>query len=163
MKTMKVLVAHAGGDALKKMAETVASGAKELNMEVSVVVLDKPIQDAAAFDFVFIGLKLALPDASVQKLFEALRGKPIAFFFVAQKPDKQAVDATVAAASQKGAFVKNTFTASLKGVLSFLGLGSVKEDDLIRARGFCERTLNNVFGLPFGGDNEKARIKGYLK
>ncbi|HLD75391.1 MAG TPA: hypothetical protein VI874_00100, partial [Candidatus Norongarragalinales archaeon] len=59
--------------------------------------------------------------------------------------------------------VKATFCALREGPLTFLGMGPVRESDLIRARGFGERTLNNAFGLSFGGESEKAKIRGYLK
>ncbi|MBI5036064.1 hypothetical protein HZC09_01850 [Candidatus Micrarchaeota archaeon] len=160
---MKALVLYTADEWMKKVAEAVAEGAKEVKFEVDVVEAGKE-KDYAGYDFVFFGSKLGNQlDPKTTAYFEKLKSKPIALFFVATFTNKKVMDDLLKKAEDVHAQVKNTFSAKLTGFLASLGMGSVKEEDLIRARGFAERTLNNHFNLEYGKESEKAKIKGYLK
>lgn len=149
--------------AVKPLADAIAQGAKELQASVTVkTVTEKP--SFSGFDFVFAGGTLD-KGFSMQKYLESqvVSKTKMALFCV--KKGAGNLDLAVQTLQSKGAQVeKNTFSAQLQGPLAFAGVGKIKEADLIRARGFGERTLNVAFDLRIGKDTEKAdKIKGYVK
>lgn len=159
---MNVLVVYEGA-VVKPLADAIAQGAKELQASVAVkTVAEKPL--FSGVDFVFAGGMLQ-NGFSIQKFLtdQDVSKAKMALFCV--KKGAGNLDLTIQTLQQKGAQVeKNTFSAQLDGALAFMGMGKIKEADLIRARGFGERTLNVAFDLKIGKDTEKAdRIKGYLK
>ncbi len=159
---MNVLVVYEGA-AVKPLADAIAQGAQELKATVAVkTAAEKP--QWSGFDFVFAGGMLD-GGFSIQKYMETkdVSKTKLALFCV--KKGAGNLDLAVQTLQGKGAQVeKNSFSAQLDGPLSFVGMGKIKEADLIRARGFGERTLNVAFDLRIGKDTEKAdKIKGYVK
>ncbi|MBI2445963.1 hypothetical protein HYV43_06250 [Candidatus Micrarchaeota archaeon] len=159
---MNVLIVYEGA-AVKPLADAIAQGAQELNATVAVkTAAEKP--PWAGCDFVFAGGMLD-KGFSVQKYLETkdVSKTKLALFCV--KKGAGNLDLAVQTLQQKGAQVeRNTFSAQLQGPLSFVGVGKLKDADLIRARGFGERTLNVAFSLGIAKDTEKAdKIKGYVK
>ncbi len=159
---MNVLVVYEG-TAVKPLAEAIAQGAQELKAAVAVkTTAEKP--SFAGFDFIFAGGMLH-NGFSIQKYLEVkdVSKTKLALFCV--KKGAGNLDLAVQTLQGKGAQVeKNSFSALLDGPLAFAGMGKLKEADLIRARGFGERTLNVAFDLRIGKDTEKAdKIKGYIK
>jgi len=159
---MNVLVVFEG-IASKPLADAIAQGARELQSQVTLKsTVEKPA--TAGFDFVFIGGILDGRFTAQSFIEKSDFGKAKAALFCVKK-GTGTLDLAIQTLQQKGVSVeRNSFTAQLQGALAFAGMGSLKEADLIRARGFGERTLNIAFGLDIAKDTEKAdRIRGYLK
>ncbi len=159
---MNVLVVFEG-TACKPLADAIAQGARELQATVTLKsMVEKP--NPAAFDFVFIGGILDGRFSALSFIEKSDFAKAKAALFCVKK-GTGTLDMATQTLQQKGVQVeRNSFTAQLQGALAFAGMGTLKEADLIRARGFGERTLNVAFGLGIAKDTEKAdRIKGYLK
>lgn len=148
-------------DPTKKLAEAIAEGVREIGHQ-AVLQPASNNPDPAGFDFVFLGGRQG-KTFSAKSYAEKRdwKGKKVAVFGV--KNGKTADDGT-ALLRTKGADVeKNTFFAKLQGPFAFLGKGSFAGEDLIRARGFGERTLNQAFDLKIQKQNGKTRIQGYIK
>lgn len=161
---MNVLIWTTPDVGVQKIADSIEAGAKEVQAAVTRTKTAITKQNVDLAEFVFFGCAFSeFGKPAVQQALASAARKNAALFFIGPKTDSKAVEAAVQKASKAGVNLKGTFFATLEGPLSFLGMGSVKEADLIRARGFGERTLNTAFGLQFGGDSEKSRIKGYLK
>lgn len=161
---MKVLVAYSSsaGNA-RKLAETIATGAREAGATVELVDAgrQKPLYEA--YEFVFLGCD-ALLSFDSKLLAGKLEGKKIALFASRSGLAKKALDEVLASLKQRNVGVVNTFVVQPLGPLAFLGFGEVKEADLIRARGFGERTTNTAFNVDVRKNNDKAsRISGYLQ
>ncbi len=159
---MNVLIVY-DSPAVKPLGDAIAQGAKELQANVTVkTTAEKP--SFAGFDFVFAGGTLD-KGFSIQKYLEAQDVSKCKMALFCVKKGTGNLDLAVQTLQQKGAQVeKNAFSAQLQGPLAFAGMGKLKEADLIRARGFGERTLNVAFDLRIGKDTEKAdKIKGYVK
>ncbi|MBI4360929.1 hypothetical protein HY572_04120 [Candidatus Micrarchaeota archaeon] len=155
---MNVLIVF--DDAVQKLAEAVAEGVKEIGHQAVLQSVSKN-PDPQGVDFVFLGGKqgktFSLNDYVEKREWT---GKKVSVFGIKNASG----DDGTALLKKRGAQVeKNTFFAKLYGALSFLGKGRFAEDDLIRARGFGERTLNQAFDLKIQKSNGKARIQGYLK
>lgn len=159
---MNVLVAY-DNPTIKPLADAIAQGAKELNATVTVKTTAENFQ-LAGFDFVFVGGVLDARFSAASFISKTNWPKTKAAVFCVKKKTGN-LDAALQLLSQKGVQVeKNTFSALLEGPLAFVGMGKIKDADLIRARGFGERTLNVAFDLQIGKDTEKAdKIKGYTK
>ncbi|MBI5225616.1 hypothetical protein HY994_00055 [Candidatus Micrarchaeota archaeon] len=159
---MDVLILY-DNPSLKPLADAIAQGAKELKTTVTIkTVAEKP--NLAGVDFVFVGGvldgKLSTQNYLTQQNWSKTK---MALFCV--KKTTGSLDTLVQALAEKGAKIeKNTFSTKLAGPLAFVGIGKLPESDLIRARGFGERTLNVAFDLGIGRNTEKSdKITGYLK
>jgi len=142
----------------EKLARAVFEGVRRTPSRATLAEAS-PEAGADAFSMVFIGFEESAPQP-IREFVESndWTGKKVAFF---------GADAGFDALSKKlgeaGAEVLGSLNAHVTGFLSFLGFGDVSEQDLIRARGFGERTTNTAFYFRVGGNKEKHRIKGYLK
>ncbi len=158
---MNVLIVYEGPLA-EKLAGAIAQGAKELNAQVTLKTT-KDNLSLKSFEFVLLGGTMGgsfSADAYIKK--NDWNTVNVALF--AAKTGAKGLELVADSLQKKGAKVeKNSFTARVTGLLSGLGMGQAKEADIIRARGFGERTLNSFFNLPFGSESEKSKIKGYLK
>ena len=90
------------------------------------------------------------------------RNKKIALFSACYgEASRAAVSDVVRAAGEAGGRVVNTL--SIVAQKTRQGGWEASEIDLARARGFGERTTNNATGTVVFKNNEKRRIKKYLK
>jgi hypothetical protein len=146
----------------KPLAESIAQGITEIG-STPTIKDPKTNPDPKAFDFVFIGGKMGKTftlNPFIQKM--DWHNTKTAVFSIKQKNAN--LDAIIQLLKQKGSAIqKNSFSTTLKGPLSSLGLGKFSEEDFIRARGFGERTLNTAFDLKVQKSTDKQRIQGYVK
>ncbi len=161
-KTRTLIVYPAGSAGLEKAAKAVLEGADRTPTK-PVLAEASPETGADSFDFVFLGCASHLGAPSQEEFVESndWNGKKVAVFSVGA--NKKALTELVENLSSKGAPVVSTLDLRLGGLLSFAGFGELSEQDLIRARGFGERTVNTAFSFKVPKNKEKHHIKGYLK
>ncbi len=163
VKNKRVLIVYpAGSKALEKAARAVVEGVRR-TPSLAVIAEASPETGADSFDFVFLGCASYLGAPSPLEFVESndWNGKKVAVFSVGA--NKKALTELVETLSSKGASVVSTLDLRLGGLLSFAGFGELGEQDLIRARGFGERTVNTAFSFKVPKNKEKHHIKGYLK
>ena len=163
MKKARTLITLPEGSApLAKAAKAVLEGASRTRAK-AVLAEASPETGADSFDFVFLGCASYWGAPSLREFVESndWNGKKVAVFSVGAS--KEALEALSETLSEKGASVIATLDLRLGGLLSFAGFGGLSEQDLIRARGFGERTANTAFSFKVPKNKEKHHIKGYLK
>ncbi len=166
---VKVLVVHSNSETSRQVAQQIANGAKISGAEAGIADAEKAKSlDLAQYAMIFIGFhgtRFGLNAESLSFCRHAkLDSKPVAAFFtLGALSGKKPVELALKALEEKGAHAKNTLTLHLEGPLSFLGKGTLKPIDLIRAEAFGERSINYLTGTRVSKASEKHAIKGYKK
>ncbi len=167
MNPPRVLVVYASRNGTtKKVAEALAEGCRRTAAEVVLTEVSEEL-DAGAFGLVFVGscVHRGRFDESITRFLDENKweGRNVAVF-ACHSGAKEALGKVVAELSQRKARVLNSLNIQSSSPLNVLGFGKrLNEQDLIRATGFGERTVNNAFGLHVQKNREKRRIKGYVK
>lgn len=149
---MKALVLWSGKQKVKRVAEEVLVGAQLTKAQAFFAEAPVSIE---GFDLVFLGFQKFDP----KKFDGDWTGKKFAVFCVHGKKDA-VLKATDFIESRGGKFV-NSLGLYAYGLLSILK--KLSEQDLIRARGFGERTTNNALHVKIQKHSKKRHIRGYLK
>lgn len=152
------------------LVELVAEGVRIAGFEAVVRSVERCPEDLAPFKLVFIGYQAPIlfhqPLSQFLNRFgPKLRGHQIALFntyswkfgrYFFKNLQKKMV--------KLGIEPKHTLSFRRHGGLwALLGGGHLREEDLVRAKAFGERTSNTVYGVRIRKHSEKSRIKGYQK
>ena len=150
----------------KRIAEAVAGGVKRTGVETVLTEASEEL-DGSAFDFVFVGSEVhggAFGEPARLFLDEnKWEGRQLAVF-ACHYGDKEALGRVVEELSRRKARVVNSLNVQAGSPWNVVGAGKkLSEEDLIRAAGFGERTVNNAFNFRVKKSCEKRRISGYVK
>ncbi|MFA4946257.1 MAG: flavodoxin domain-containing protein [Candidatus Micrarchaeia archaeon] len=165
--TDKVLIVYASKRGnTRRIAQAIAEGVERTGLKPALVEATGEL-NADAFDLVFIGSGVygGKFDEHVQRFLDENKwaDKRVAVF-ACYSSSKAALDSVVTELSHRKARVLNSLNIRCASLWNLVGLGrKLSEEDLIRARGFGERTANNAFGYRIGKSKDKAHIKGYFK
>ncbi|MFH1257557.1 MAG: hypothetical protein ABIG96_00210 [Candidatus Micrarchaeota archaeon] len=181
---MRILVAYASkSGTAEKLAFHIVVGCKAAGVLPDVIDLKDSFQiydyfgflprsahsakhDLSAYDLIFIGFEIHNLSESAKLLdfieHNDFQGKRVALFcsyFINRKYLAKIEEKL----KRKSAAVFSTISLKRQGLLTLLGKGELKENDLVRAEGFAERTVNNLAGRRITKESEKEQIRGYRK
>lgn len=150
----------------KRVAEAIKEGVERTGTRVVLTEATGELH-AGDYDLVFIGSGIygGRFSEDARRFVEEndWKGKRVAAF-ACYSSSKGALAGFIADLESRGARVLNSLNVKAGSLLNVIGLGrKLSEQDLIRARGFGERTANNAFGFKVRKNSKKHGIKGYIK